>query len=126
MVRRSFRAEYARKSHNTIEKKRKDKIAIWINKISELLPKDPKKESKNAILEKAFHYMVHLKEMNDKLIYGNADQIIGKYEIMRFTVKIGFEMSFRPLQICNKFCPGINIISGKDIEKKIIHFALRH
>ncbi|XP_053205447.1 GATA zinc finger domain-containing protein 14-like isoform X2 [Panonychus citri] len=75
---RSFRAEYARKSHNTIEKKRKDKIAIWINKISELLPKDPKKESKNAILEKAFHYMVHLKEMNDKLIYGNADQIIGE------------------------------------------------
>ncbi|XP_015791860.1 probable serine/threonine-protein kinase DDB_G0282963 isoform X2 [Tetranychus urticae] len=82
---KSFRAEYARKSHNNIEKKRKDKIAIWINKIYELLPKDPKKESKNGILEKAYHYMVHLKEMNDKLIYGNADQITG--EELRFARK---------------------------------------
>ncbi|RWS16935.1 hypothetical protein B4U79_16227 [Dinothrombium tinctorium] len=47
-VNSKFRDEIQRKIHNGVEKRRKDKINAWINKISELLPfKDPRKESKN-------------------------------------------------------------------------------
>jgi len=67
-----------RRVHNGIEKRRKDKINYWIHRIAELLPfKDPKRESKNHLLENVFHYIVSLKEKNDNLMFGNINTIHG-------------------------------------------------
>ena len=56
--------------HNSIEKRRKDKINSWIYKLSELLPfKDAKKDSKVHILENMFHYVTELKDKCDRLMF---------------------------------------------------------
>ncbi|RWS29236.1 hypothetical protein B4U80_12737 [Leptotrombidium deliense] len=71
-----IRDEVQRKIHNGVEKKRKDKINTWINKIGELLPlQDPKKDSKNGILERTYNYIIHLKETNEKLMLGHVSEV---------------------------------------------------
>jgi hypothetical protein len=74
------RNEMKRKVHNGIEKRRKDKINHWIYKIAELLPfKDPKRESKNHLLENIFQYILNLKEKNENLMFGNINSIHGLF-----------------------------------------------
>lgn len=69
--------------HNYVEKKRKDKISVWINRIAEILPhKVSKKESKNDTLERAYCHMLHLREINDRIIFGNIDKVRGIYSVI--------------------------------------------
>ncbi|XP_064471381.1 mucin-5AC-like [Ornithodoros turicata] len=68
------RGSHKRKEiHNEVERRRKDKINIGILRLASLLPdKDPKKQSKNGILERASNYITYLKSLNEKLV---ADRV---------------------------------------------------
>ncbi|XP_074602852.1 uncharacterized protein LOC141856445 [Brevipalpus obovatus] len=71
-----MKSSIGRKLHNNSERKRKDKISHWINKIAEVLPpKFSKKESKNDILERAYCHIIHLREINDRILFGNIDKV---------------------------------------------------
>ncbi|XP_040359360.1 serine-rich adhesin for platelets-like [Ixodes scapularis] len=65
-----------KETHNVVERRRKDKININILRLGDLLPdKDPKKQSKNGILERASDYIVYLKDLNEKLVMEKASDM---------------------------------------------------
>ncbi|KAG0432434.1 hypothetical protein HPB47_020844 [Ixodes persulcatus] len=65
-----------KETHNVVERRRKDKINVNILRLGDLLPdKDPKKQSKNGILERASDYIVYLKDLNEKLVMEKASDM---------------------------------------------------
>ncbi|KAM4700226.1 basic helix-loop-helix domain-containing protein USF3 [Discoglossus pictus] len=63
-----------RESHNEVERHRKKKINVGINRIGDLIPCSPAlKQSKNMILEQAFKYITELKRQNDELLLNGGD-----------------------------------------------------
>ncbi|KAK3577326.1 hypothetical protein CHS0354_008421 [Potamilus streckersoni] len=64
--------------HNEVEKKRKEKIKYWISKIGEILPtitlKERETPSTLEIVEKAYQYIVELRDKNEQLMQARVDQ----------------------------------------------------
>ncbi|KAL3885260.1 hypothetical protein ACJMK2_025348 [Sinanodonta woodiana] len=64
--------------HNEVEKKRKEKIKYWISKIGEILPtitlKERETPSTLEIVEKAYQYIVELRDKNEQLMQTRVDQ----------------------------------------------------
>ena len=87
--RRVMRDNIQKKVHNVVEQKRKAKMAAWINDINSLLPKsDPRKDSINLVLERAYQFIVELKDSNDKLLDGKfSDVEKEEFEKMKSEVK---------------------------------------
>ncbi|CAN8007008.1 unnamed protein product [Ixodes hexagonus] len=84
-----------KESHNVVERRRKDKINIGILRLGDLLPdKDPKKQSKIGVLERASDYIVYLKDLNEKLVMDKASD-------MEATVFAGLRKQIRELEDLN-------------------------
>lgn len=76
----TLRDEVAKRIHNGVERKRKEMITYWIKKINLLLPdKNPKKESKSLILERAYEFLEYQLETNAKLLMGQVSDVEGKF-----------------------------------------------
>ncbi|XP_074549318.1 basic helix-loop-helix domain-containing protein USF3 [Halichoeres trimaculatus] len=65
-----------KESHNAVERHRKEKINAGINRIGDLLPcSQALKQSKNMILDQAFHYIAELKKQNDTMLLEGGDKV---------------------------------------------------
>uniref|UniRef100_A0A3Q2CGK2 Upstream transcription factor family member 3 n=1 Tax=Cyprinodon variegatus TaxID=28743 RepID=A0A3Q2CGK2_CYPVA len=65
-----------KESHNAVERHRKEKINAGINRIGNLLPcSQALKQSKNMILDQAFHYITELQKQNDTLLLEGGDKV---------------------------------------------------
>lgn len=92
----AIRSLHKRKEiHNEVERRRKDKINVGILRLGALLPdKDPKKQSKNGILEQAFNYITYLKSLNEKLVTDKVSDV-------EATVFAGLRKQIRELEELN-------------------------
>ena len=62
----------AKKSHNDVEKKRKDLISCGIRKLNTIVPNCTVQEIKNKTLEKTYNYILELQDKNKSLLLGAA------------------------------------------------------
>ncbi|XP_075548687.1 uncharacterized protein LOC142582650 [Dermacentor variabilis] len=123
------RSSHKRKEvHNEVERRRKDKINIGILRLGELLPdKDPRKQSKNGILERASEYITYLKDLNEKLV-------MDKVTNLEATVFAGLRKQIRDLEELNAnyarllTTAGIPLTSGPEEiwDHKPKKYSLKH
>lgn len=77
--------------HNSIERRRKDKIVEWIDKINELLPYRHElgpRVSRTSLLEHVYKYIVELRNKNDALMFANPQSVHGNREQGPLTAQI--------------------------------------
>ncbi|KAL3169568.1 hypothetical protein MRX96_045353 [Rhipicephalus microplus] len=123
------RSSHKRKEvHNEVERRRKDKINIGILRLGDLLPdKDPRKQSKNGILERASEYITYLKDLNEKLV-------MDKVTNMEATVFASLRKQIRELEELNAnyarllTTAGIPLTSGPEEiwDHKPKKYSLKH